>query len=104
MQAIDVIKTHMNQLSMGEHELNWNIEEVDHHIQAFLEAKTDGAAQSTCEAHQLGCFESYRLLGREFGPITNNTKGALATQIVTLMKNTAEYPKQLKNKYGVGLG
>ena len=83
-------------VGLDEFSLNWDIDEVDSDIQTFLEAKTEGDAQSTCEAHGYGGFESYRLMNIEYDPITANSKGALTTNIVSMMKTTASNPKQLK--------
>ena len=94
--TVEHIRAHMAKAGVDEYSVSWAVEKVDHDIQVFLEAKTEGDAQSTCESHEYGGFESYRLLNIEYDPITENTKGALTTNIVAMMKTTASNPKQLK--------
>ena len=93
---VEEVKSRLSDAGLSEMQLPWTIEKVDHDLQVFLEYKTSTEAQSTCEAHEHGGFESYRQLNIEYDPVTENTKGALTTNIVSMMKRTAKTPKELK--------
>ena len=92
----DEMKRQIEKAGINMMEHSWNIDKVDQDFQTFLEYKTETDALSAVEGHELGGFESYRLLNREFDPLTENTKGAMTTSIVSMMKRTAKTPKELK--------
>ena len=89
----DAVKAMLSSVGLTEMGLPWNVDKVDADLQSFMEFKTGGDAQSTCEAHECGGFESFRLLNLEYDPIAQGTKGAMMTNIVTMMKRTAKSPK-----------
>ena len=73
--TVDVIRARLSDCGLTEYGLHWNIDTVDSDVQSFLECKTAGEAQSTVEGHELGGFESFRLLNVEFDPITQKNEG-----------------------------
>ena len=94
--SLAVLRQYLSSVSKSEMSLSWQLAIVDRDFQSFLEYKTSGDAQSTCEAHEFGGFESFRRLNAEYDPVTKGTKGALMTGIVGMMKKTAKNPKELK--------
>ena len=93
---IETIRHVISEAGIQEQSLSWSIERVDAELGHFLLYKTTGDAQSVCESHDFGGFESYRLMNIEYDAITENTKGAMTANLVAMTKQTASSPKQLK--------
>ena len=79
-----------------EFETKWELAKVDKYLGVFIEYKTDGDAQTTIEATELGGFDMYRLLNFEYDAVTENTRGALTTNLVLMSKHAAKSQRELK--------
>ena len=93
----DVLDQLIAKAGIQSYDLKWDSDKVDRELATFIEFKTSGDAQSVSETTELGGFEMYRLLHIEFDPVTANTRGALTTNIVSMMRRTAKNPKELKS-------
>ena len=79
-----------------EFDSKWDLAKVDKDLGVFIEYKTDGDAQTTIEASELGGFDMYRLLNFEYDAVTENTRGALTTNLVLMSKHAAKSQRELK--------